>query len=115
MKLLGIDRFPATIVGMKIDEATAATDPQFEALTRVERRELLFALLESDSTDEARVDLESFATGSDRESSSVAMHHVHLPKLEAMGFVETDRDRRYVERGPDFEEIEPLLRILANQ
>lgn len=103
------------MVGMKIDETIAATEPQFEALTRVERRELLFALLESDSADEARVDLESFVAEGDREVSSVTMHHVHLPKLEAMGFVETDRDRQYVERGPDFEEIEPLLRALANR
>lgn len=103
------------MVGMKIDETATATDPQFEALTRAERRKLLFALLESESTDEPRVDLESFVAEGDREVSSVSMHHVHLPKLEAMGFVETDRDRQYVKRGPDFEEIEPLLRILAKR
>jgi len=42
----------------------------------------------------------------------VAMQHVHLPKLERYGFIEWDQDTNQVSKGPNFDEIRPLLKII---
>ena len=40
------------------------------------------------------------------------MVHVHLPKLERYGCVEWDRRTKDVAKGPNFEEIRPVLELL---
>ena len=42
----------------------------------------------------------------------IEMRHTHLPKLVEYGFVEWDRDTHEVVKGPEFDEIEPLLELL---
>lgn len=86
-------------------------DSQFHALSAPERRRLLYALW-SHSDDQTPVDVRELTTDVDSDQS-VSMHHVHLPKLVEMGLVRVDRDRQRVYRGEDFDEIEPLLGILA--
>jgi DNA-binding transcriptional ArsR family regulator len=49
----------------------------------------------------------------DPESLWTELYHVHLPKLEQAGYVESDPDRRRVRPGPNFDEIEPLLDLLV--
>lgn len=41
------------------------------------------------------------------------LSHVHLPKLEDSGLIEWDSEAGTVSRGPAFEEVEPVLRLLA--
>jgi hypothetical protein len=41
------------------------------------------------------------------------LYHTHLPKLEAEGVVEWDRETSAVSRGPAFEAVEPVLQLLA--
>jgi hypothetical protein len=87
-------------------------DRLFEAMSNTQRRRVLVALLERDSREDVPIPEavhtgEKTLTGLRRE-----MHHSHLPKLEAMGFVRWDQDSQTVTRGPQFEEIEPLLRLL---
>jgi len=43
----------------------------------------------------------------------IAMYHVHLPKLENYGYIEWDRDGDEVTRGPQFDEIRPLLEVVG--
>ncbi|WP_222917179.1 ArsR family transcriptional regulator [Natrinema sp. SYSU A 869] len=52
--------------------------------------------------------------GPDAESESVRieMYHIHLPKLDDAGFVEWDRERDQVRKGPKFETVEELLEQL---
>ena len=38
------------------------------------------------------------------------LRHVHLPKLDAAGLIEWDREASRVARGPDFERALPVLR-----
>jgi len=40
------------------------------------------------------------------------MQHVHLPKLADHGFIDWDQDTQRVTKGPQFDEIEPLLTVL---
>lgn len=56
--------------------------------------------------------------GSDRDADVVerlvTMNHVHLPKLADLGFIEWDSERHEVKKGPNFDEIRPLLELLDN-
>jgi hypothetical protein len=38
--------------------------------------------------------------------------HYHLPQLEKKGFIEYDRDQHTIAKGPQFEEIEPLITLI---
>jgi hypothetical protein len=40
------------------------------------------------------------------------LYHVHLPKLGDAGYVEWDRESGSVRRGPNFDEVEPLVDLL---
>lgn len=52
--------------------------------------------------------------GEKRQRERIEFRHVHLPKLEEEGLIDWNRESNVVARGPDFEEIEPLLELLAN-
>lgn len=47
------------------------------------------------------------------QALELQLTHSHLPKLEDEGLVEWNRDAQTVTRGPEFEEIEPVLHALA--
>lgn len=42
------------------------------------------------------------------------VHHVHLPKLEQHGYVETTYDSRLAYRGDDFDEVAAVMRVLES-
>ena len=93
-------------------------DYQLEALAHVERRRLLFALLEATRRDDAPIELGREKYGAEGGELMVRMAHVHLPKLREMGYVgphrggEFDRERLRVDEGPRSDEIRPLLELL---
>ncbi|TYL40729.1 hypothetical protein CV102_03290 [Natronococcus pandeyae] len=93
---------------------TRTHDNLYEVLSNVQRRQLLFALLEetpqSDSPKELETLPDARGTG---EAERVEHRHVHLPKLDAYGFVDWSPETRRVERGPQFDEIRPALELLA--
>jgi hypothetical protein len=43
---------------------------------------------------------------------AISLQHNHLPKLADAGFIDWDRERQRVMRGPRFDEIAPLLDLL---
>lgn len=55
----------------------------------------------------------SRSDASDARALDLQLTHSHLPRLEAEELIEWDRDAQTVTRGPRFEEIEPLLHVLA--
>ncbi|MFD1513335.1 DUF7344 domain-containing protein [Halomarina rubra] len=101
------------------------TSTFFDLLAAGPRRQVLLALRGSDSLrvpDELvgerpadrPVDGESGARShSGSGVDDVRLYHVHLPKLEAAGVVEWNRERRTVTRGPAFAAVEPGLDLLA--
>lgn len=96
----------------------ASVDTMFEALASPHRRRVLLAVREGD---DVRYE-EEFATHSlasprlgEREPDilRLLLYHSHLPRLADVGYVEWSPDEGVVRRGPHFDEIEPLLDLLA--
>jgi hypothetical protein len=49
----------------------------------------------------------------DRERFEVGIHHIHLPMLEAGGYLEWDQTTDTIRRGSDFDAIEPALELFS--
>lgn len=85
-------------------------DNIFRALAHEQRRTLLVDVLREHPQDvvvEAPA-RERAVTDAERREKLV-MYHSHLPKLEAYGFIEWNKDTHEVGKGPRFENIRPLL------
>ncbi len=91
---------------------TISFDDMVDALADVQRRKLLVALLEHNPQDDSAVVIADSESESDAVERLVSMQHVHLPKLTDYGFIEWDEDTHEVMKGPNFDEIRPLLELL---
>ena len=89
-----------------------APDLAFRALANSHRRQLLLALLERNPQAEVSVSDEIRLDQSEEEELRSKLYHTHLPRLEQHGYIEWDRKTRTVRKGPNFEEIRPLLELL---
>ena len=87
---------------------TPTSDELFTLLDDVHRRRLLLSLLSASSVQPA--ELVPDAGG----ELPTRLHHVHLSKLDDAGVVDWDRHRGVVTRGERFEDVEPILTLLAN-
>ena len=91
-------------------------DLGFRALASKQRRRLLLALLDesplSDTdpqlSDDVQVDADK------RDALQLEYYHVHLPLLEQMGFIEWNQENQQIKRGPNYDEIRPLLELLVD-
>lgn len=90
---------------------TPLYDRLFEALANEQRRQVLFALLERDRS--ISIDSPPDRLG-DRRQAAIERQHVHYPKLADDGFVVWNQRTNTVGRGPKFQEIEPVLRLLTD-
>ena len=96
---------------MRRNSRTSTFDELLDAVGHIQRRKLLVALLTHNPQDDEPVVVED--ESADEELTQLAkMHHVHLPKLEDYGFIIWNRDSNEVSKGPNFEEIRPLLELL---
>lgn len=86
-------------------------DQTFAALADTHRREILLALAAGDD-DAAPLDALDAVSAPATDRLRLAMHHTHLPKLEAAGLVEWDRSGLSVAPGPAFETVEPILLVI---
>ncbi|WP_147299500.1 MULTISPECIES: hypothetical protein [unclassified Haloferax] len=94
------------------DGATALSfDTQLAAIQHVERRLLLLTLLRA-GPDSTAFDADHTPPGTDVRELKLQMYHVHLPKLERMGLIEPNGNWYDIRRGPRFDDIEPLLRVI---
>jgi hypothetical protein len=93
-------------------ESRISFDSMIVALSDIQRRNLLIALLDKNPQDDSPT--VTFEDGSDSEVMEhlIRMHHLHLPMLENYGFIEWDRQKGEVTKGPTFDEIRPLLELL---
>ncbi|MFC6862249.1 hypothetical protein ACFQGE_02095 [Halomicroarcula sp. GCM10025817] len=96
-----------------------AFDRALEAIGHEHRRQLLLALLDdpepgSDTPLKAESVLGGTGSPSDEQSMQVLLAHVHLPKLESMGYIERGTERDAIHRGPNWDEVEPLLVLLRD-
>lgn len=84
-------------------------DTAFETLADPYRRHVLVELERGAVGHEA--DLVKRAA---EHTAEVALKHVHLPKLARTGYVEWNPDTGHVSKGPNFDEIRPVLELLGD-
>jgi hypothetical protein len=84
-------------------------DRMLDALRKRNRR--LILLLVKDGVVQTEADV-MFRGGDDSETVKMKLIHTHLPKLADAGYIEWDRETGTISKGPNFDEIEPLLELL---
>jgi hypothetical protein len=85
----------------------------FNTLSNEYRRRLLVNLIEHNPQDDS-VDIPDDIVIGDKERDllQAEMVHTHLPKLEAAGYIQWEKDTHEVMKGPRFDEIRPLLELI---
>ncbi|ELY63374.1 hypothetical protein C492_07030 [Natronococcus jeotgali DSM 18795] len=91
-------------------------DHLLDVLANKYRRRVLVALLEHNPQDDHDPQIPDNVNyeAEDLESLMINMRHTHLPKLEDARFIEWDRETNTVRKGPQFEDIRPLLELMEN-
>lgn len=85
------------------------------ALSQPYRRQLLIALMNHNPHDDDDIDpLGVLDTGGEVKAAELELFHNHLPKLEGMGYISWDRENGKTSKGPNWDEIAPLLELLHN-
>jgi hypothetical protein len=97
---------------MKKTEGEISFDDMVDALADVQRRKLLVALLKHNPQDDAPVVIADSESETNAIERLVTMQHTHLPKLVEYGFIEWNEETHEVMKGPNFNEIRPLLELL---
>jgi hypothetical protein len=92
-------------------------DNTYTAVADESRRELLLELLERNPrNDAAYLPRDETSTPSPTESRTrLQMYHTHLPKLVEYGYVEWDKDDHELTKGPEFDDVRPLLEFIADR
>ena len=83
-----------------------------DALRDKHRRRLLVALLEHNPQEEVTIPEGVDMGEADRELVKAQMYHTHLPRLDELGIIRWNRDENEVVKGPNFEEMRPLLELI---
>ena len=83
------------------------------ALADPYRRELLFALMEHNPQDGDDSDPLNIHPEGEDAFTHLNISMGHLPKLDEMGIIDWDQDDNSISKGPDWEEFEPLLQLIA--
>lgn len=83
-------------------------------LSNHHRRRIVTRLEEQNPRDMDEFDLEEIAGGSELDGETIDLIHNHLPRLDESGFIDWDRERQVVTRGPRFTEIEPLIELMID-
>lgn len=96
-------------------------DRVVDALAHRYRRRLLVALCEHNPQDATDTQGAEEALGAvedvgdvDPELIETELVHNHLPKLEEFGFIRWNDETGEISRGPNWDDIEPLLRLLRD-
>lgn len=97
---------------VKEERERPSFDDMVDALADIQRRKLLIALLDHNPQDDSPVVIADSEDESDAIERLVKMDHVHLPKLVEYGFIEWNEETHEVSKGPNFDEIRPLLELL---
>ncbi|WP_435158454.1 DUF7344 domain-containing protein [Haladaptatus sp. DFWS20] len=88
-------------------------DKQLSILSNHHRRQVLLALVDTARQTTPTDSTATVETDGGDHLQTIAMWHIHLPKLADHGFIDWDRETQRVTKGPKFDEIEPLLTVLS--
>ena len=82
-------------------------DRIMEVLSKQQRRVILYRLKRDDR-------LQPLLGSDALHSANIELYHVHLPKLEAAGYIRWNRETREVMKGPQYDEVETFLSLIEN-
>lgn len=85
-------------------------DRILDSFAKRQRRLVLLTLRRSDDVHQSDL----LVRGSDGDDAEIALVHTHLPKLEDAGYVEWDRETGTVSKGPQFDEVAPLIELIED-
>ncbi|WP_449272244.1 DUF7344 domain-containing protein [Haloprofundus halophilus] len=104
-----------TAITDALQTGSTTLDQQFISLSHPTRRRILITLAEDNPRDVDEFERSDFTTeDGELEQFIVTLHHNHLPQLADAGFIDWDRESNTITRGPNFEEIRPLVTLIAN-
>lgn len=86
-------------------------DQMLEALQSRRSRRLLVNLAESNPRNDSNL-IKELDVQRDEEEFLIRLHHVDLPKLEDLGFVEWDQQTGEIVKGPHFGKVQPLVKMM---
>ncbi len=90
------------------------TDEVLDTLSHPLRRRLLFSLYEQ-GQDISELSFHQISgLAFEERNIQNELYHVHLPKLEDKRYVRWDDDEHTIIKGPKWNQIEPLLRLVYN-
>ncbi|WP_435159811.1 DUF7344 domain-containing protein [Haladaptatus sp. DFWS20] len=97
---------------------SASLDVMLNALSNVHRRRILLAVADHNPRDEDEFTPDEIPTDTiadeDLDSLKTQLHHTHLPKLADAGYIEWDPMTETVRRGPNFDDVAPLLKLMSD-
>lgn len=107
---------------MNVTQRIVSTDDALQLIANPQRRKILQVLREGEETAVPLPVLVSELGDADGPSAHhsidddsrtlITLTHNHLPKLDDYGVVSFDRTENVVAPGPDFDAVEPVLRLL---
>ncbi|WP_311173478.1 hypothetical protein [Halobellus ordinarius] len=86
---------------------SSKVDRIMEVLSKQQRQVILYRLKRDDR-------LQPFQGPHALDSADIELYHVHLPKLEAAGYIEWNRKTSEVMKGPRYDEVETFLTLIEN-
>jgi hypothetical protein len=85
----------------------------FDTLRDQSRRRVLTSLRDAEARTMGEIlDEVERVDGRDRRALRIAFVHIHLPTLHDTGYIDWRREADKIRRGPNFEEIYPVLDVL---
>jgi hypothetical protein len=86
-----------------------------DMLRNPHRRRILLAVSDHNPRDEDEFTPDNVAADDDDlDQLKTQLQHTHLSKLADKGYIEWNLDTETIRRGPNFEEIAPLLTLMVN-
>ena len=88
-------------------------DQLLTSLSNLTRRSILFTLAEDNPRDADELTSPEFNTeDEDFELFAAEVTYEHLPQLDRAGLIEWDHDSDTITRGPNFDEVRPLITLI---
>lgn len=86
---------------------------QLDAVQHEDRRQILFALRDTERWRPSVSEFDGTQTPVGEPAIPADLYHRHLPKLAEMELINWDRETHWVTRGPEYEQVRPLLAFLS--
>lgn len=112
----GVTTCPMSEPDSRDEERNETLNQSLKALSCPVRRQILLALEDHHPCDVGEFQSEEVGPAEMMPASlMIRLHHEHLPHLDEAGFIIWNRASNTIMKGPDFEELQPLMTCIQNQ